>query len=360
MVVSKLRIGVFMGGRSVENEASFNSGRTICDHLDTARYDVIPIFQRRDGKLFILPWHFLHRGKITDFEQRLATQAQAIGWDDLPALVDFIYLAIHGRYAEDGCLQGFLEVLGIPYLGSSILTSALCMEKVIQKDMLAAHGFSVPRGLTLPAHTPLNITSLTQTLETLGVALPYIVKPHAEGSSLGVSVVTTLNNLEQAIEKARYIQPDKPQTVLIEEYIEGMEFSCIMLYDDHNKLFSLPITEIVPETGSYFFTYDQKYMPGRATKFTPARCSKEQHELIQQTCICVTEVFNIATIARIDGFLTPDNRVIIIEANTLAGMGPTSFIFRQAAEMNMAHKDLINHLIATELRNRGIDQKPLM
>ncbi len=116
----KLRVGVLMGGKSLEREVSLNSGRTICDHLDTQRYIVIPLFQTTANTLFILPWHFLHRGKISDFEQRLDEQATSLAWDDLKTEVDFIYIAMHGRYAEDGTLQGFLEASGysLPWLKS--------------------------------------------------------------------------------------------------------------------------------------------------------------------------------------------------------------------------------------------------
>jgi D-alanine-D-alanine ligase len=348
-----------MGGKSVENEASFNSGRTVCDHLDSSKYEVIPLFQRRDGALFILPWHFLHRGKITDFEHRLETEAKKIAWDDLKSLVDFMYLAIHGRFAEDGCLQGFLEILQIPYLGSGILASALCMDKDVQKQMLKAHGFAVPRGITITPETLLilNQEHIAQQLKSAGIHAPYIIKPHKEGSSLGITVVHHEHELIPAIEKAATIQPGKPQSVLIEEMVAGMEFSCITLWDikTGNPLV-LPPTEIIPEDGSHFFDYQQKYMPGRATKFTPARCPLADQDIIQQTCIAVSRLFNITTISRVDGFLTPDKRVVIIDPNTLSGMGPTSFLFRQAAEINMGHADVINHLIETELHRNGIVQ----
>ncbi|HZW60944.1 MAG TPA: ATP-grasp domain-containing protein [Candidatus Babeliales bacterium] len=357
----KLRVGVFMGGRSVENEASFVSGRTVCDHLDSSSYEIIPIFQRNDGALFLLPWHFLHRGKTTDFVHRLESQAQQIFWDDLKNIVDFIYLAIHGRYAEDGCLQGFLEVLGIPYLGSSILTSAICMDKDFQKYLLTAHGFNVPKSITLtPAEVAqYNETELKRKLDAAHIAPPYVVKPHKEGSSLGVTVVFEHNQLHAALLKACHIQPHESQSVLIEERIEGMEFSCITIIDKQGNLLPLPPTEIVPEAGTNFFDYEQKYMPGRAIKFTPARCSPEQIQLIQETCIRATEVFEIKTISRIDGFLTADNKVILVDPNTLCGMGPTSFLFRQAAEINMGHTALINHLIETELRAYGMLQGKL-
>src|ERR1700740_23965 len=108
----KLRVGVLMGGKSIEHEVSFNSGRTICDHLDTSRYEIIPLYQTRTGLLYILPWHFLHRGKTTDFEHRLHNQASSVSWDQLKNIIDFVYIATHGRYAEDGTLQGILEIMG--------------------------------------------------------------------------------------------------------------------------------------------------------------------------------------------------------------------------------------------------------
>src|SRR5665647_2853807 len=92
---NKFRVAVLMGGKSIEREVSFNSGRTVCDHLDTARYEVTPIFQDADGALYILPWHFLHRGKITDFAHRLASEAKRIAWDELKEPVSYTHLRAH-------------------------------------------------------------------------------------------------------------------------------------------------------------------------------------------------------------------------------------------------------------------------
>src|SRR5262245_29980400 len=122
--MKKIRIGVLMGGKSVEKEVSFNTGRTVCDYIDTTQYTAIPLYQT-GSKIYVLPWHFLHRGKTTDFEHRLEAEATYIAWDDLKKHVDFIYIAQHGCYAEDGTLQGFLTILGIPYLGSGVFASAL-------------------------------------------------------------------------------------------------------------------------------------------------------------------------------------------------------------------------------------------
>jgi UDP-N-acetylmuramate--alanine ligase len=350
----KLKIGVLMGGKSIEKEVSFNSGRTICNHLDTARYTVIPLFHHTTGELYILPERFLCRGKISDFAHKLDTQAEHILWQDLKKHIDFMYIATHGQYAEDGTLQGFLEILQIPYLGSKVIASALGMDKIIQKQLLDKAGIKTPKSIAIyPEQFSLYKTDNTKLLEALavnGISLPCIIKPHKEGSSLGVSVAHTLEDIQDGLEKAIFINRNKPEAALIEEYITGMEFSCIIItdYKTGNKI-PLPPTEIVPENNTDFFDYQQKYMPGRATKFTPARCSSQALYSIQNTCIQVMDLLEMHNIARIDGFLTDDNTVIIIDPNTLAGMAPSSFLFRQAAELNMSHTAFINHLIETEL-----------
>jgi D-alanine--D-alanine ligase len=356
-VYKKLRVGVLMGGKSIEKEVSFNSGRTICDHLDTSRYDIIPLFQTQNGLLYVMPWHFLHRGKITDFVDRLVKEAECINWDKLKKIIDFMYIATHGRYAEDGTLQGLLTILGIPYLGSDVFTSALCMDKVMQKSLLQSNDIATPRSITLYPNEIKNLTAttLTKKLQHAQLTSPYIVKPSKEGSSLGITVVFGEQDLIAAIKAACSIEQTKHQSVLVEEKINGMEFSCIILYDyKTDTMLPLPPTEIVPEKNKFFFDYEQKYMPGRAHKFTPPRCKKELIKKIQDTCIRVMIFLNIKTIARIDGFLTPDEQIIIVDPNTLSGMGPASFLFREAAEIGMGHTQLINHLIETDLKRYGL------
>ena len=350
----KLTVGVLMGGKSIEREVSLNSGRTICDHLDTTRYNITPLFQTLTGELYILPWRFLHRGTIADFEHRLTFEAEKITWDQLKNVVDFIYIAQHGRFAEDGTMQGLLEILQIPYLGSKVFASALGMNKVMQKNFLQAAGIRVPQSISIQHyeldHYKNNSEILLQKLASVSISFPCIVKPQQEGSSLGISYVANSQDLMRALETACFATIHKPQAALIEEYISGMEFSCVILTDyKKNELLPLPITEIVLESQSNFFDYHQKYMPGRAIKYTPARCNREQQLLIQETCIKVMKTLNITNIARIDGFLTEDNEVIIIDPNTFSGMNPSSFVFLQAAEINMSHTALINHLIETEL-----------
>ncbi len=354
-----LRVGVLMGGRGGEKEVSFNSGRTVCDHLDSFRYLVIPIFQRSNGALYILPYRFLHRGKTSDFEQRLDTEAEKISWDSLKERIDFMYIAMHGRYAEDGTMQGFLEILGIPYFGSKVMASALGMDKTLQKEILKNNGISVPKGISIK---PEDILAFTQSPELLhkritdaGLSFPYFVKPHKEGSSLGITVVFNDSELQPALIKAATVDPQRPQAVLLEEYVKGMEFTCIILTDYKTKKYlPLPPTEIVHERNTLYFDYEQKYMPGRSTKYTPARVPSEIIKKIQDICTHVTQILEIENISRIDGFVTPEGEIIIIDPNTFSGVAPSSFLFRQAAEVNMSTTALINHLIETELDHYGM------
>ena len=351
--MSMIKIGVLMGGMSLEREVSLNSGRTICDHLDTHKYQAIPLFQTTDNKLYILPWNFLYRGKITDFEHRLEKEATKISWDELKLAIDFMYIAQHGKYAEDGCMQGLFEVLGIPYLGSKIFGSALGMDKAMQKKIMEAHGIATPRSITITPTT--SVEKIPDLLKNAQLTFPLIVKPTHEGSSFGISAVHTHEELLQALTKAETIDPLKPQSVLIEEKIEGMEFTCVTLVNpETGNVLALPPTELTLNPGADLLDYEHKYMPGFAQKFTPARCSQQAITTIQNTCLQVMKVLQFSTISRIDGFLKSDGTVMIIDPNTLCGMSPSSFFFNQAAQLNMSHTDIINYLIASELKNYNL------
>jgi D-alanine--D-alanine ligase len=347
----KIRVGVLIGGPSIEKEVSLNSGRTICDHIDSAKYDIIPLFWTQSRELYILPWRFMHRGKISDFEHRLATEAPRISWDSLKQRIDIVYIALHGRYGEDGCIQGLLEIFKIPYCGSKVFASALGMDKHIQKQALNAAGITTAHGIFIHKnHVPYyseHANELESLLTKNNVQFPIIVKPHHEGSSLGISCVNTLQDLPKALYNASNVS-DIPQGVLIEERVMGMEFTCVVITDYKNNTFiPLPPTEVVAE--NVIYEYDQKYMPGRATKYTPARCSTEQMVLIQDAAVRTMQALEFTNTGRIDGFITPNNEVVITDPNSFSGMSPSSFAFLQAAHINMSHTGLINHLLETEL-----------
>lgn len=352
-----LKVGVLMGGMSIEREVSFNSGRTICDHLDPSIFSVVPLFQDVSGKMYILPWTFLYRGKIADFQSRLASQAEEVTWDNLSSIIDFMYIAVHGKYGEDGRLQAMLELLNIPYLGSKMFASALGMNKHMHNEYLKMHGLQVPQGfcLSIADIKNFNEDSIDKKLEHHALKFPLIVKPVNEGSSFGVFVVKDRKDLRKAITTASCLSGDQAEAVLVEEKVVGMEFTCIIITDHATgRLVALPPTEVLISQGSEIFDYQQKYMPGVVHEKTPAQCSPSLLKKIQDTCMRAMQVLGFSNLSRIDGFLTPAGDVVIIDSNPLSGMGPATFLFRQAAEVNIGHTQLINHLITTELKSYGM------
>lgn len=359
---SMLKVGVIFGGKSIEREVSLNSGRTICDHLDTHYFEIVPIFQTAQGDLYVLPWSFLYRGKIADFEHRLEREAQKIVWDDLPALIDFMYIAVHGKFAEDGRLQAVLELFGIPYLGTKVFGGALSMNKSLHNDFLSGV-VAIPKGVSLSIHDVRSYDhkAIMSKMCDAQIGFPVVVKPDNEGSSFGVFVVHSESKLEKAIQTSCFVSGLAGQGVLIEEKIEGMEFSCIIITDyKTGKLLPLPPTEVILQDGTEIFDYQQKYMPGAAHERTPASCSDENIKKIQNTCVDAMWALQFSNMARFDGFLTKDGRVIIIDSNPLSGMAPATFLFRQAAELGMGHAELINCLIKAELKNYHMEKEILL
>lgn len=360
--MSLLRVAVLMGGTSLEKECSFNSGRTVCDHLDTARYAVIPVFQREDGRLYILPWHFVHRGKISDFEYRLDTEAECISWDSLRDRVDFVYSALHGTSAEDGRLQGMLEVLGLPYVGTKIFGSTIAISKHRTRFFAQRAGLLVPPGITLPGklcallhHDHTYYNDLYTRILSAGITFPCIVKPDHEGSSFGVAYIQDEAALPHALYTASTVDPRCTQDVIVETCIEGMEFCCIVITQHDGTLVALEPTEIERSAERPLFDYEQKYMPGAAYKHTPARQPDAVRSFIQEQCCAFMRALHLQTVARIDGILTPDGSCYFLEANTFPGTAPSAFTFVQAAQAGMSHTDFINHLLSSELAHMDID-----
>jgi UDP-N-acetylmuramate--alanine ligase len=354
-----IKVGVLFGGKSIEREISFNSGRTVCDHLDTHLFQVIPIFQTASGDLYILPWSFLYRGKIADFEHRLQKEAQKISWDELPGLIDFAFIAMHGAYAEDGRLQAILELFKIPYLGTKLLGSSIGINKILQNKFLKIHGIKVPRGFGLDAEQVKQATEpyLEHLMHDATITFPVVIKPQAEGSSVGVFVAHDMLELLKLIHSSCFILNTQGQDIMIEEKLVGMEFNTIMITDYiNNEIIVLPPTEILLKPGCEIFDYHHKYMPGAANKRTPPHCSAHDLQKIKDVCKATMYALNYSNTARIDGFLTEQGDVVILDSNPISGMAPSSFVFRQAAAIGIGHAQLINHFIKTELKQYHMEK----
>ena len=346
-----IRVGVIFGGRSSEREASLASGRQVYYNLDRSKYQGIPIFMDLQGRLWELPEKLVIQNTTSDIAARVEEEARRIYYEDLKELVDVVFIALHGKYGDDGCIQGLLELLDIPYTGSGVLPCAVSMDKPVAHQLLAAAGLEVARETVVPEREwkadPEGVTRRVQ--EEIG--LPCVVKPTREGSSIGVSVVQRIEELPEAL--ARAFEWDN--AALIEEYLDGMEFSVIILGNEEPQAF-VP-TETV--TRNPYLTYDDKYMPGRSQKITPARVDPETLERLRQEALRAHRALGFTGYSRIDGFLLKDGRILLTDPNSTSGMAPSSFMFHQAAEAGLSPMMLVDRIIQLALEAHAKKKGPL-
>lgn len=351
--MNKLRVGVILGGMSSEREVSLNSGRNVFDNLDREAFDPRAIFMDGRGGLWVIPWQLISQNTTTDITERLESEARRIAYEELRAEIDFAFISLHGKYGEDGCLQGLLELLRIPYTGPGVLASALGMDKHIQQLILRAEGIGVPESILVREKAwrtdPEGVTKALR--EKFG--FPMFTKPPREGSSIGVTLVRDEADLVRGIEAALAWD----NAVLVEECLTGAEFSSIIL-EEAGGFQALEVTEITPQ--SDYFTYDDKYMPGRCRKFTPPKgIPPEAVEAIKKEAIRAFSALGFRSYGRIDGFYTKDGRILITDPNSSSGMAPSSFFFEQAACQGMLPSMIISRLIENALVIHGQKCGPL-
>ena len=343
-----LRVGIILGGMSSEKEVSLNSGRNVYDNLDSEKYEGIPVFMDGEGRLWIIPWQLVSQNTTTDITERLEKDARRISYEQLKDEIDFAFISLHGKYGDDGCIQGALELMGIPYTGPGVLASALGMDKRVQQKILNEAGIDVPESLVFGEDEWLQDEACVRKKITETFDLPFVVKPVREGSSVGVTIVRNMNMLEKGMSDALRWDRD----VLVEEYLEGIEFSCIVLEREVGP-YVLGVTEIHPQ--SDFYSYDDKYMPGRCSKFTPPKNIPEDVvERIKKNVIIAFKTLCFRSYGRIDGFVLENGRVLVTDPNSSSGMAPSSFFFEQAAEAGMLPSMIISELIDISVRvHRG-------
>jgi len=349
--MSVMRVGVILGGISGEREASLASGRQVCVHLSPQKYAVIPLFMDLEGGIWHIPHKLLIQNTTTDVAARLEAEATRVAYEELRSLIDFAFIALHGKFGDDGCVQGMLELLGVPYTGSGVLGSAVCMDKHMAHRVLKQAGIEVARELLVEDldwdEHPDQVRH--QIMERVG--LPCVIKPDREGSSIGVSVVNHKNEIDDALREA-FVWDN---LALVEERLEGLEFSCIVLGNDE----LLPMVPTETATSNEYLTYEDKYMPGQSQKITPARVSKDVLEKIQEEVVKAYRALEMANYGRIDGFLVDGNRVLITDPNTSSGMNPSSFLFHQAADIGLNPMMLFDRMIELALEAHAAKRGPL-
>ncbi|MNW28944.1 D-alanine--D-alanine ligase [compost metagenome] len=302
-----MKIGVIMGGVSSEREVSLQTGQEMIRHLDRSRYDVVPLVigQRSD----------------------LITQVQQTG-------IDLALLALHGQYGEDGTVQGALETLGIPYTGSGILASSLCMNKQLSKQLLQAAGVLTPSGLCWQGMNDYD----PQAVEQLGY--PVIVKPNTGGSSIGIQLVRNERELLPAVQEAESLG----ETILIEPYIQGSELTCSILDGE-----VLPIIGI-QSAHSEWFDYRAKYEIGGAEeKVIQLPSGIEQR--VREAALTSYRQLQCKVYARVDMILR-QNMPYVLEVNTLPGMTANSLLPKSAAAAGITFSQLLDRIITSSLHER--------
>ncbi|MEC0244237.1 D-alanine--D-alanine ligase [Paenibacillus chitinolyticus] len=305
-----MRIGVIMGGISSEREVSLQTGQEMIRHLDRSRYEVVPI--------------------VIDRRADLITQAQQAG-------IDLALLALHGRYGEDGTVQGALETLGIPYTGSGVLASSLCMNKQLSKRLLKTVGVHTPEGLCwqgMDDYEP-------QAVKQLGY--PVIVKPNMGGSSIGIQLVHKEKELLTAVQKAGSFD----QAILIEPYIKGMELTCSIVDGE-----VLPIIG-VRSAHSEWFDYQAKYEPGGAEEKV-IQLPPATRQRVREAALASYRLLQCKVYARVDMILCGDVPYVL-EVNTLPGMTGNSLLPKSSAASGMTFTQLLDRIIASSLLERKLE-----
>jgi UDP-N-acetylmuramate--alanine ligase len=338
----KIRIAVLLGGTSNEKETSLDSGRNISYKLPQHKYEVIPLFINKKLELYKLNHTLLVHNSTTEIENYLTPELKVL-WHDLPTIADFVFIALHGGIGENGAIQGALEMLDMPYNGSSIFASALCMDKYKTNKFLGCKGFAVPRSFLITKEEWL-LHPQEQIKKISGLGFPAIVKPHDDGCSVMVQKAENSNELTFALD---HIFKQKKHA-LVEECITGMELTVGVIGNELPR--ALPPSQTIAAKG--ILSIEEKFLPGAGENQTPAPLPIETLRMIQKEIELVYKTVHCQGYARIDCFYqtkeqspTGAERVVILEINSLPGMTPATVIFPQAAELGINPSDFLDMII---------------
>jgi D-alanine-D-alanine ligase len=316
-------IAIVAGGDSSEYKVSLKSADGIYGFIDKERYHLYIVMLRNSDWKVKMP-----DGTVADIDKNdfsFPANGQKIKFD-------YAYITIHGRPGEDGRLQGYFDILGIPYSSCGVLAGALTFNKFINNQFLKSLGVRVADSTRLLEGQEIDVDSIINKL-----GLPVFVKPNDGGSSFGVTKVKDASQLRPAIEKAFA----EGREVIIESFIDGTEISC-GCYKTKAKQVAFPITEVV--TDNDFFDYDAKYN-GQVQEITPARISKELTEKVQRQTLEIYDIIGARGIIRIDYIIPEDNNPVLLEINTNPGMTATSFIPQQVRAADLDIKDVMTEII---------------
>lgn len=304
-VPEETRITLLKGGESGEREVSLVSGASCAQALREVGFPVVEV----------------DTAEVDAIQQII---------DSKP---DVVFIALHGKYGEDGCVQGLCELMHIPYTGPGVLASALAMDKTRTKVFYRSHGLPTPPSVTINRSDGYDVDAI---LAEIGEKC--LVKPAHEGSTVGISMVKAAADLEPAILKAF----DSDNLVLIEKFVEGTEVTVAVLGNSEPE--ALPVIEIVPEI-SDFYDYEAKYAAGGATHVIPARIGDEATAKCQEYAVTAHKALGCVGVSRTDMFVGPQGEIWLIETNTIPGMTPTSLLPDTAKTVGIEFGELCRKLV---------------
>jgi D-alanine--D-alanine ligase len=357
---SALRVAVLCGGPSQERGISLNSARSLADHLRSQGIEIIPFYVDRGLNFYALSPSQLYSNTPADFDFKLGQLAEPLTHEALRSrlrAVDIVFPAIHGSFGEDGQLQALLDSWQIPYVGSDAATCAAMYFKNRAARKIAQAGFYTLPTLEFRKGEP-TLSSRIKEFFSTHSGQRAVVKPEAGGSSIGVSVVATPEAAEKAI--ATLLAQESTQTVLLEPFCQGREFTVVLLSADKDSPVALLPTEIqVNYADNQFFDYRRKYLPTSATHYhTPPRYDLAIIENIQRQAEEIFRLFAMRDFARIDGWLLDDGKILFSDFNPISGMEQNSFLFRQSAVAGMSHGAVLLYILAAACRRYGIPFTP--
>ena len=347
----KVRVGVMLAGVSSEKEVSLESGRNIFSKMDRKKYDPAAVFMDSKGAFWEIPVKLLMRNSTRDIEMDLQEEATPVRYEDLKKRYDFIYLGLHGKYGEDGCVQGLLEILNIPYTGSGVLASALGMDKYTARRVLNMSGIDVPK--TIPVEKGVWENKKTEIIARIERELgyPVVTKPTREGCSTAVKKVVSSPGIPDALAAAF----EWDNTVIVEEFLSGTEVTCGVIGNDDPV--ALTPSETIPT--QEILSLEDKFLYGQGENKTPARVPEEVLKKIQETAVAAYRALGLKVYSRIDMFIRKDGRIAVLEPNSLPGMTPSTVLFHQAAASGMTQTDLISRIIELSLEIHSRKKGPL-
>lgn len=329
-MATKKRVAVLRGGPSSEYEVSLKTGASVLKNLPE-KYTGIDVLIDKDGV-----WHI----EGVPFHPK-----------DFHLKADVAFNAMHGEYGEDGTVQKILEMFSIPFTGSKMLASAIGMNKHLAKEIFTKHGIKTAHHKILRKGEIKNIKALaTELFKTF--PQPSVVKPASAGSSVGVSIVSTIVQMEKALEKAFEVG----DVVLIEEYIAGKEATCGVLENFRGKdFYSLLPVEIVPrkkdKSKDAFFDFESKYSETEgAHEICPGNFTKAESEEIQRLAVAVHKAIGARHYSRTDFMVHPKRGIYVLEINTLPGLTQTSLLPKEIAAIGSSYGELLEHLIEQAIK----------